>query len=501
AYFRVFFCALALVGGALFGDQRLLRVGKLGTFQQADHRQVLLDDVAELGHDRGHVYAAGLEVAAARIEYGLQFFHKEGDVAALAEHGGHDARQRHDPLEVVHVLRVDEDLEGAAHLEFGAGVQHDVVDGDVHRVLDQRRSDLVGGPDQDLRTLELLVHLDDLELARLRRCGLRGGGLRFRHRFRFVAEDLVALDLLVDAGGHAVRSCAGLRRLVQKKATPARLGPASRVLRYYFFLRRALFLAAFFAPPFLAAFFVVFFAAFRAPPFFAAFLAPPFFTALRAPFLTALRVVFLATLRAPFLTALRAVFLAALRAPFFAAFFTAFLAAGFLAAFFFFAGFLAAGLAAAGAGAAGAAAGSSVMLHGNVVSLLIGCSSGWIVDSGPLVALQERRRASPWNDSMRSSMIAAAFFLRSSLIAASTNISLKPASSGTSRQLGHPCPDFSRKRLRRRMRTRVRTSRSNPLSGHRTGWRRCGFRRRIRLPRCPSPRPRCRLPARSDRWC
>src|SRR6185437_11332529 len=286
---------------------------------------------------------------------------EEGDVAALAEHGGHDARQRHDPLEVVHVLRVDEDLEGAAHLEFGFLVQHDVVDGDVHRVLDQRRSDLVGGPDQDFRTLELLVHLDDLELSYLGRCGLRGGGLRFRHRFRFVAEDLVALDLLVDAGGHAVRSCAGLRRLVQKKATPARLGPASRVLRYYFFLRRALFLAAFFAPPFLAAFFVVFFAAFLAPPFFAAFFVA-----------------------------------------FLAAFFTAFLAdfftAGFLAAFFF-AGFLAAGLAAAGAGAAGAAAGSSVMLHGNVVSLLIGCSSGWIVDSGPLVALQERRRASPWTHS------------------------------------------------------------------------------------------------------
>src|SRR6185437_4973746 len=127
-----------------------------------------------------------------------------------------------------------------------------------------------------------------------------------------------------------------------EKSDAGPAGAGVTVLRCYFFLRRAPFLAAFLAPPFFAAFFAVFFAAFSAA-FFTAFLA-------------------------------------------------AFFAAGFLAAFFL-AGFLAAGLAAAGAGAAGAAAGSSVMLHGNVVSLLIGCSSGWIVDSGPLVALQERRRA------------------------------------------------------------------------------------------------------------
>src|SRR6185437_14012164 len=309
-------------------------------------------------------------------------------------------------LEMIHVLRVDEDLEGAVHLEFCALVQHDVVDRDVQRVLEQRRFDLVGRPVQDCRTLELLVHLDDLESGCGGRRGLRGFHARFRRGLGLVAEHLVALDLLVDAYGHGVRSCgeflsllrrdgysrhpgahsSGRRsqasrraqwreksgqerrrfdglpgRSVFQKTTPARRGPAPGLQRDYFFLRRAPFLAAFFAPPFLAAFLVV---------LLAAFLAPPFFTALRAPFLAALRVPFLAALRAPFLAAF-------LAPPFFAAFFAAFLAAffaaGFLAAFFA-AGFLAAG--AAGAGATGAA-GSSVMLHGNVVSLLIGCSSGW----------------------------------------------------------------------------------------------------------------------------
>ncbi|TAN02680.1 MAG: hypothetical protein EPN36_16045 [Rhodanobacteraceae bacterium] len=223
----------------------------------------------------------------------------------------------------------------------------------------------------------------------------------------------------------------------KKDAGPA--GPASSVLRHYFFLRRAAFLAAFFAG-FLAAF----------------FLAPPFFTALRVPFLTALRAVFLAALRAPFLTALRAVFLAAFfLAAFLAGFFAAFLAAGFLAAFFFFAGFLAAGLAAAGAGAAGAA-GSSVMLHGNVVSLLIGCSSGWIVDSGPLVILRngDARRRDPFSHNGRMvgtfrRLLFTPFFVRSSLIAASAQTSFPGANFGQGKPERASCPDFSQQRLRR----------------------------------------------------
>lgn len=115
---------------------------------QADGLHVLLDHRADLGDDAGHVDAAGLEVAAAGVEHGFHLFHQEGDVAALAEHGGDDAGERHDPLEVVHVLRVDEDFEGAALFVRGAGVEHDVVDGDVQRVFEQWRLDLVGGADE-----------------------------------------------------------------------------------------------------------------------------------------------------------------------------------------------------------------------------------------------------------------------------------------------------------------------------------------------------------------
>ena len=41
--------------------------------QQADHLHVLFDDGAEFGDDARHVDAAGLEVAAARVENGFEF--------------------------------------------------------------------------------------------------------------------------------------------------------------------------------------------------------------------------------------------------------------------------------------------------------------------------------------------------------------------------------------------------------------------------------------------
>jgi hypothetical protein len=164
----------------------------------ADHLHVLLDDAADLGDDRGHVHAAGLEVAAARVEHGLHFLDHEGDVAALAEHGGHDAGQRHDPLEVVHVLRVDEYLERAALFVRRAGVEHDVVEGDVQRMLEQRRLDLVGGADQGVRPLHALVHLDDFGAGRH---GLARNG-RSRRGLVVGTDDVVTLDFLVDLDRH-----------------------------------------------------------------------------------------------------------------------------------------------------------------------------------------------------------------------------------------------------------------------------------------------------------
>ena len=198
------------VGGAFFGDQGALGVAHLRIVDEADVLHVLLDHRADLGDDAGHVDAAGLEVAAAGVEDGFEFFDDEGDVAAFAEDGGEDAGERDDPLEVVHVLRVDEDLEGAALLVLGAGVEHDVVDGDVERVLEQRGFDLEGGADQRLGALQALVHLDDFSHRRFFRL-LDGGGLRGGHGLVFGFDDLVALDLLFDLDRHGCGSfeCVG----------------------------------------------------------------------------------------------------------------------------------------------------------------------------------------------------------------------------------------------------------------------------------------------------
>ena len=177
---------------------------------QPDVLHMLLDHRADLGDDAGHVDAAGLEVAAAGVEHGLEFFDDEGDVATFAEHGGEDAGERDDPLEVVHVLRVDEDLEGAALLVLSSGVEHDVIDGDVEGVLEQRGLDLEGGADQRLGALQALVHLDDFGHRRLDRLR-NGGGLRGGRGLVFGFDDLVALDLLFDLDRHGCGSfgCVG----------------------------------------------------------------------------------------------------------------------------------------------------------------------------------------------------------------------------------------------------------------------------------------------------
>src|SRR3546814_5340594 len=72
-------------------------------------------DRADGREQRRHV-AAAHPLAAARVEDGLQLLHHEGHVAAAAEHRADHPGQRHGPGVVLHVLRVDEHLEGPPDL-------------------------------------------------------------------------------------------------------------------------------------------------------------------------------------------------------------------------------------------------------------------------------------------------------------------------------------------------------------------------------------------------
>ena len=132
-----------------------------GLGEHADRNQVFLDDVTQFGDDRRHKFPAGLPVAAARIEYGLELIDEKSHVAAFAKHGRDDPRQSHDPLVVVEVFRIDENFERPPLLELGTFVQDDVVDRDVHRMIRHRCLDLVGGADQHFRPLQLFVHAND----------------------------------------------------------------------------------------------------------------------------------------------------------------------------------------------------------------------------------------------------------------------------------------------------------------------------------------------------
>src|SRR3546814_773183 len=142
----------------------------------------------------------------------LHLVDQEGDVAALAEHRGHDPGERDDPLEVFHGLGVDEDLERAALLVLAAEVEHDVVDRHVHGVFDQRRLDLVGAADQHFGALDALVHVDHFSRGQLRFGGLARDGRGCGSLVLVVgADDGVSGDFLFDLDGHdavpGVRVC------------------------------------------------------------------------------------------------------------------------------------------------------------------------------------------------------------------------------------------------------------------------------------------------------
>ena len=67
---------------------------------QTDGFEMRFDQVAQFGDQRRRIFTL-FEVATARIEHAVQFFNEESAIAALAEHRGDDARERHDPLEVI----------------------------------------------------------------------------------------------------------------------------------------------------------------------------------------------------------------------------------------------------------------------------------------------------------------------------------------------------------------------------------------------------------------
>ena len=101
----------ALVPLPFFLDESTLSVVERLVLDQADHAHVRLDGVTDFRDQRRHVAPTLLEVSAAGVEHRSQLLDEERHVTALAKHRGHDSRERHDPLEVLHVLRVDEDLE------------------------------------------------------------------------------------------------------------------------------------------------------------------------------------------------------------------------------------------------------------------------------------------------------------------------------------------------------------------------------------------------------
>src|SRR6056297_2958239 len=93
-------------------------------------------------------------------------------IPSPSEHGRDHPGQRHRPGEMLHVLGVDEDLEGPT-----VAMQDDIVDRDVERVVAVGPLELVGMPLQRLRAVQRLGHVDDVAVA-TREKGLRPRRLR-----------------------------------------------------------------------------------------------------------------------------------------------------------------------------------------------------------------------------------------------------------------------------------------------------------------------------------
>src|SRR6056297_41972 len=109
-------------------------------FQEPDRDHVLLEDSPDRRKDRWDVLALHPR-AAARIEHRFQLLDHETHIAAAPEHRRDHPRQRHGPGEMLHVLRVDEHLEGPP-----VPVQHDIVHRDIDRMVAVGPFQLVGRP-------------------------------------------------------------------------------------------------------------------------------------------------------------------------------------------------------------------------------------------------------------------------------------------------------------------------------------------------------------------
>ena len=140
---------------------------------------------------------------------------EEGHVAAFAEYGRDNARQCHDPLIVVEILGVDEDLERPAQFVLGTVIEHDIIDGDIQGMFGQRRLHLVGRSNEHLRAFQLFMQLHHIVFGLgFSRCRCRcNGSLPVLLRF----TNLVANDLLVYACCHGsllrIRLCAMFQNL------------------------------------------------------------------------------------------------------------------------------------------------------------------------------------------------------------------------------------------------------------------------------------------------
>src|ERR1700704_5431971 len=108
---------------------------------------MVLDYLADGSQERRHV-APAHPLAAARIEDRFELFDDKTDIAAAPEHRADHSGKRHRPGVMLHVLRVDEDLEGTL-----AAVLFDVVDSDIEGVVEIGPAYLIGVAQEIARTV------------------------------------------------------------------------------------------------------------------------------------------------------------------------------------------------------------------------------------------------------------------------------------------------------------------------------------------------------------